>query len=175
MNLAIEIRPERTEDIPAIHALVADAFGRELEALVVKRLRKSDHFLPERSLVVCDEATIVGHVMITTLEIVSETGKATPTTILAPLAVAPSRQGGGIGTALTRTAQDLARATGHRSMILLGHPTYYPRFGFAPASKWGVRLSPAAPDEAFMAVELIPGGLENATGLVTLPSAFGEP
>jgi predicted N-acetyltransferase YhbS len=173
MTPNLSIRPELPEDFPAVHALVRDAFGREIEAELVCKLRDSDGYLPALSLVAVD-GDVVGHIMITTLDIVSDSGEAVPTTILAPLAVAPDRQLQGIGGALMLAAIDRARSAGHRSMILVGHPTYYPRFGCRSASSWGIHLSFPIPDDVFMALELEPGALAHAAGTVTLPSAFDE-
>jgi putative acetyltransferase len=172
MNPTITVRPEQPEDIPAIHTLVFDAFGRDDEANLVDLLRASEGYLPELSLVAIDGKSVVGHIMITTLAIASDAGEPIPTTILSPLAVSPARQRQGIGDALARAAIDQTRAAGHTSMILIGHPTYYPRFGFQPASTWGIRLSFPIPDEVFMAIELVPGALASAAGVVTLPAVF---
>ena len=172
MNPTPMIRPEQPGDLPAIYALVRDAFGREDEANLVERLRASEAYVPELSLVAVEGGAMVGHIMITTLAIASDSGELFPTTILSPLAVAPSRQRRGVGDALTRAAIDRARSAGHMSMILIGHPAYYPRFGFQPASTWGIRLSFPIADEVFMAMELEPGALANSAGIVTLPAAF---
>jgi len=166
------IRPERADDIPVIDALVTDAFGRELEAEVVAKLRASTGFLSGLSLVATESGVVVEHIMITTLSYQSDAGEQLETTILAPLAVAPTHQNQGIGDALSRAAIDRTREAGFRSMILVGHPTYYPRFGFRPASTWGLRYSSPIPDEVFMAQELIPGALADAAGTIYLPSAF---
>lgn len=169
-----EIRQERPDDVEAISDVVREAFGREFEATVVQRLRSSKGFAPELSLVAIEDGSVVGHVMVTKLDIAADDGTTIPTTILAPLAVAPSHQNRGIGRALTAAVLGAARAGGHRSMILVGHPAYYPRLGFKPASTWGVRLSMPVPDDVFMAIELVPGALGSARGVVTLPSAFDE-
>ena len=168
------IRPERPDDYQAIAELVQQAFGRELEAKLVENLRASAAYLPELALVATDDRGLLGHIMITTIKISRDAGGTHATTILAPLAVAPDHQRTGIGTALTEAALLAARQAGYRSMILVGHPSYYPRFGFRRASTWGIRYAQPIPDDVFMAVELVPGALTNAAGLVTLPAAFAE-
>jgi putative acetyltransferase len=168
----ITIRPERPNDLPAIHDLIRVAFGRELEAEVVTKLRASAGFLPGLSLVAEHGDQIIGHVMITELVFQSDAGRQVRSTILAPLAVLPSHQNQGIGDALSRAAIERSREAGYGSMILVGHPNYYPRFGFLPASTWGIRYATPIRDEVFMALELVPGALADAAGTVHLPAAF---
>lgn len=173
-TLPIEIRPERPDEQDRIRTLIRDAFGRAFEAIVVDRLRAGEAYQPGLALVALTADDIVGHIMITAQDIVKDDGRTIASTILAPLAVHPSHQGRGIGERLTRAALIEARRAGHRSMMLIGHPTYYPRFGFRPASTWGIRYAKPIPDEVFMAIELAPGGLENVHGTVTLSPAFDE-
>jgi putative acetyltransferase len=78
----------------------------------------------------------------------------------------PSHQNQGIGGQLTRAGLEACRAAGYGYVILLGHPTYYPRFGFVPTSRYGIHWDRDVPDEAFMVVELLPGALEGVTGIV---------
>ena len=161
-------------DRDEIHALVAAAFGRKMEADLVDKLRCGEGFLPQLSLIAEQNEVILGHVMITRLEIRTDLGTNIATTILAPLAVLPSHQNRGTGSALTRHVLDLASDQGHKSMILIGHANYYPRFGFQPASTWGIRYARPIRDEVFMAIELVHGALANAAGVLTLPSEFDE-
>jgi predicted N-acetyltransferase YhbS len=78
-----------------------------------------------------------------------------------------------VGTTLILEALKRAKERGHAAVIVLGHPEYYPRFGFVPASQFGIRAPFAVPDEAFMALEIEPGALSGRTGTVRYPSAFG--
>jgi predicted N-acetyltransferase YhbS len=171
----VEIRQERPEDFDAIRSVVREAFGRDFESIVVDRLRASDDYLPGLSLVAVLDDQVVGHIMVTAQAIIGDGGEKFPSTILAPLAIDPEYQGQGLGQALTRAALDAARRADCRSMVLIGHPTYYPRFGFRPASSWGIRYATPIPDDVFMAIELAPGGLDNARGTVTISPAFDEP
>ena len=85
---------------------------------------------------------------------------------LAPMAVLPAHQRRGIGGRLVREGLEQLRAAGHGAVVVLGHPEYYPRFGFTRASRFGLRCELDCPDEAFMALELVPGALANRAGLV---------
>ena len=84
----------------------------------------------------------------------------------------PSWQRRGVGFRLIDEALARLRDAGHRAIVVLGHPDYYPRFGFAPASRWGLRWEHPAPDEAFMALELVPGALAEHAGVVRFRPEF---
>ena len=86
---------------------------------------------------------------------------------LAPMAVTPDRQRRGIGSALVREGLRQCARAGARAVIVVGHPEFYPRFGFRPGSSFGLRCEYPVPDDVFMAVELVPGALEGLDGLVT--------
>jgi len=159
----IIIRREEPGDIPAIHAVVEAAFGRPVEAGLVDLVRRNSHTI--LSLVALVDGRLAGHILFSPLEIEAAAGPVGGT-ILAPLAVLPEFQRQGIGTALMEAGLDGCRALGLGCVILLGHPTYYPRFGFVPASRFGLRYDFEGPDEAFMALELTPGYLANCAGLV---------
>ena len=147
----MEIRPEADADHAAVAAVTAAAFGRQDEARLVDAIRACDDWVPELTLVAEDGGDIVGHVMYSysALE-----GSDTPLLQLSPLSVLPARQNQGIGAALTRESLRLADERGEPLVVVLGHPTYYPRFGFRPASELG--LLPANPEwgPAFMAAPL---------------------
>ena len=93
---------------------------------------------------------------------------------LAPMAVAPEYQQQGIGSALVRSGLEHCRAAGYKAVIVLGHPRYYPRFGFVPASHFNIRSQYDAPDEAFMALELEPGALGEIGGVVKYHPLFDQ-
>ncbi|MGH3148970.1 MAG: GNAT family N-acetyltransferase, partial [Rubrobacter sp.] len=113
------------------------------------------------SLVAEEAGRIVGHIMFSEAGIRTEGGEVAALA-LGPVAVTPERQGYGIGSALIREGIDRCARMGHRIVVLLGHPGYYPRFGFSadPATN----LSSAYSGEAFMALELMPGALTGVTG-----------
>lgn len=165
------IRPETPEEYAAIHAVNALAFGREQEARLVDTLRQSPGFTPELSLVAVEAGQVVGHVLFSPIRIETESGDV-PILSLAPVAVRPEAQNRGIGSQLIRHGLDECRRLGHTIVVLIGHPNYYPRFGFSPARAMGLEAPFPIPDEAFMALELVPGALAGVTGLVRYPPAF---
>ncbi len=167
------IRPELPEDKDAIYTVNAQAFGREEEAKLVDAIRDSPEFIPALSLVAERDGQILGHVLFSGMAI--DTGAATvPALSLAPVAVLPEYQRQGIGSRLIREGLDRSRALGHGLVILFGHPEYYPRFGFAPASRFKLKCEYDVPDEAFMALELKRGVLANASGVVRFLPEFKD-
>jgi putative acetyltransferase len=168
------IRPERPEDEAAIRALNEAAFDGPVEAGLVDRLRASDAFIPELSMVAVDEhGSIVGHVMISWVDLVDDEGGTTRRVLsLAPLAVLPAFQRQGIGSALTDAGIAAAEARGEPMMVLLGHPWYYPRFGFEPARQFGIEPPiPVRRDEAWM-VRRLSAWDPSIRGRVVYPPAF---
>jgi predicted N-acetyltransferase YhbS len=176
--MKIDIRREQPGDYKAVYKLTELAF-RDLEISehneqdLVERLRRSSSFIPELSLVAVLEQEIVGHILLTRNKIVNDREEFESLT-LAPVSVTPEHQNQGIGSQLIRTVLDTARELGFKSVFLVGHENYYPRFGFVPASKFGI-LSPfEVPDPVFMALELVPGGLKGVSGTIQYPSEFFE-
>lgn len=164
------IREEKPEDLAGIRAVVAAAFGRAAEADIVDALRQRAR--PFVSLVAEHQGGIVGHVLFTP---VSVAGQADPRMMgLAPMAVAPAYQVRGVGTALVLTGFEQLRLQGMESVVVVGHPTYYPRFGFRPAGLFGLTSEYNVPDDVFMACELNPGALEGIAGLISYHPAFRE-
>lgn len=158
------IRPEDPADRAAIRAVNESAFGQRDEADLVEALRAEGIVL--LSLVGEIEGAVVGHVLYSRMHV-----GAVPAVALAPVAVLPAQQRRGIGGALIRRGLDLLRDSGERIVFVLGHPEYYPRFGFSTALAAPVE-SPF-PREYFMALELTPGALANVSGRVHYPPAFG--
>jgi putative acetyltransferase len=116
------------------------------------------------------DGAVVGHVLLSPVTV----GGARDGDVLglAPMAVLPAYQRRGVGTALVGAALAAARARGHGAVVVLGHPTYYPRFGFVPARRYGLHSEYDAPDDAFLAVELRPRGLADCRGLVRYRPEF---
>ena len=164
----MEIRPETRKDIEAIDGLTRAAFGQDLEARMVDMIRASDAFVPELSLVAEAEGEIVGHVL---LSYVGLAGRQVLE--LGPISVLPRLQGQKIGSLLVREGLRRAEQRGEPLVILLGHPEYYPRFGFFRASKLGIKPPQGTrfPDEAWMALPL-PGYDPSLRGRVEWPPAF---
>jgi predicted N-acetyltransferase YhbS len=166
----MELRPETEADHAAVANVTAAAFGEPKNASLLEAIRASAEFVPELTLVAEDGGRIVGHVMYSysALE-----GSAVQLLQLSPLSVVPDRQGEGIGAELTRESLRLADERGEPLVLVLGHPTYYPRFGFRPASTLGLLApNPEWPDEAFMAVPLTAYD-PSLRGRVTFAPPFG--
>lgn len=165
------IRPETAEDLPAVHRLVELAFGQSSEADLVDALRDQAH--PLISLVAVLEGEVVGHIFFSPVSIESERDRFTAMG-LAPMAVLPDHQNKGIGSELVRAGLKECRRIGHDVVVVLGHPRYYPRFGFVPACGKGIRSEYDVADDVFMVAELTSGALGGRTGLVKYHPAFGE-
>jgi predicted N-acetyltransferase YhbS len=170
----IQIRQEQKKDIDAVYSVVKSAFEKmELadgdEQDLVDRLRKSQAFIPELSLVAESDGKVIGHILFTKMKIGGH-----PSLALAPVAVLPEYQKQGVGGKLIREGHRIAKELGFNSVILVGHPAYYPRFGYSPASKWKITAPFEVPDKAFMVLELVEGGLTGVTGMIEYaPEFFG--
>jgi len=164
------IRPERETDHATVHAINAAAFPTPLEADLVDALREQAH--PLISLVAESDGTILGHILFSPVTLDSRPGL--PIMGLAPMAVTPEHQSSGIGSALVRAGLEECRQKGFSAVVVLGHPEYYPRFGFVPAVRYGLRSEYDVPDEVFMVQELVPGALQGATGTIRYHAAFGS-
>jgi len=169
----ITLRSEAPGDETAIHALTDAAFGNEDdESRVVDDLRGSAAWIAELSIVAEDkDGRIVGHCVTSVGELVGEDGTSRPILGLGPISVAPDRQGEGIGGALIRETVDRATAGGWPVIVLLGHATYYPRFGFEPARAIGIEPQRPWSDDHWMALRL-PGWTPDLRGTMRYPSAF---
>lgn len=173
LKLDVEIRPETRDDYAAITGLNDLAFEQETEGKLVEKLRETKEFIPALSLVAQIEGEIVGHILFYPIKI--DTGDSSVSTLaLAPMSVRPEYQRMGIGGKLVRAGIKSARELGHKSVIVIGHPEYYPKFGFKPASGWGIKPPFAVPDNAFLALELEVDALNNVKGTVKYPEAFNE-
>lgn len=150
----MQIRKEKPRDYKDVYSLVKIAFdnaehsdGNEHD--LVNDLRKSDAFIPELSLVAEADGRIVGHIMFTKANVDEETVIA-----LAPLSVLPEYQRQGVGTALIKEGHRIAAKLGYPYSIVLGSERYYPRTGYQPAKKFGIRAPFDVTDENFMAYKL---------------------
>ncbi|GGO37135.1 bifunctional class I SAM-dependent methyltransferase/N-acetyltransferase [Streptomyces lasiicapitis] len=170
-------RPEAASgaDRAAVHAVNAAAFPTVAEADLVDALREDPGAWLDGFSYVAETAAgeIAAHALITRCHV-----DGAPALCLAPVAVLPAHQGTGAGSAVVRAVLHAARARGEQLVLVLGHPDYYPRFGFTPASAYGIRPSFEVPDEAMQALALTgPSGADGSgplpRGTITYPAAFG--
>ncbi len=169
--MEIGIRPETTQDYPAIYEVNMLAFRQLGESELIEKLRKKPGYLPELSLVAEVDHTIIGHILFTPVSIRSDS-KTTGSLALAPMAVLPAWQRKGIGGKLITEGLQAARKAGFSSAIVLGHPSYYSRFGFQPSVKWHIKAPFQVKEETFMAIELEEKALANAQGTVIYQEEF---
>ncbi|MEV0449342.1 bifunctional class I SAM-dependent methyltransferase/N-acetyltransferase [Streptomyces sp. NPDC050600] len=162
-------REETAADVPRVREINAAAFATPDEAGLVDALREDpDAWLPGLSYVAeAPDGTVAAYALITRCRV-----DGVPAAALAPVAVAPAYQRTGAGQAVVRAVLDAARLRGERLVLVLGHPEYYPRFGFVRASEYGIRPTFEVPDEAMMALDLDGSGAVTR-GTISYPSAFG--
>ena len=161
------IRPERDEDFLAIREVLVQAFGRDEEANLVEALRREGNYLAELALVGLVDDQIVAHIFYSPVTVDSSQAIA-----LAPLAVAPVHQNRGFGSALMCYSMDQCAKLGKEPVIVLGHPEFYQRAGFVPASRFGVRAPFDVPDEAFLIWASATEKLHGITGTVKYAKPF---
>ena len=168
----IRIRLEEPQDIPSVRIINEQAFEQPAEADLVDKLRLS---CPEAlSFAAVDGGRVVGHIFFTPATV---DGK--DSTIegvgLAPMAVLPDRQRQGIGSSLVGHGLKVLRERSCPFVIVLGHPEYYPRFGFEPASKHGLKSQwEGVPDEAFMVLIFDKQAIEGVSGVARYRDEFDE-
>ncbi|MFF9480156.1 GNAT family N-acetyltransferase [Streptomyces sp. NPDC014733] len=162
-------RPESPADVPAVRDINLAAFPTPEEARIVEALRADPGAWIDglSFLALAPDGTPVGYALLTRCQVGGR-----PALALAPCAVVPSAQRTGAGSAAIRAALEAARAQGENLVVVLGHATYYPRFGFVPASRFGIRAPFDVPDEAMMALALDPDA-PVPSGTIRYPAAFG--
>lgn len=167
----MKIRTERAEDFSTVERVIRLAFGTQGEVTLVNELRREPGFVAEHSLVAEDADTgqVVGHILFSPITI-----GHTPGLALAPLAVLPDYQRTGVGKELVKRGLDEARRRGDAIVVVVGHPAYYPKFGFVPARQFGLEVPFPVSDEAFMVCELTPGALAGVSGMVNYAAPFGR-
>jgi putative acetyltransferase len=162
------IRPETAQDRLDIWNVNQAAFGGDDEANLVDALR-SGGFV-EVSLVAEVDGQIVGHILFSRITIVTD-DRTVDALSLAPMAVLPSHQRQGIGSRLVEAGLEACREKRHEIVVVLGHPEFYPRFGFNAELARPLE-SPFGGGEAWMAMELVPGALDGVAGRVEYPPPF---
>jgi len=167
----IKLRKETPADYPDIRMVNDVAFGRKAESKLVDTLRNTTGFIPDLSAVAEVDGKVIGHILFYPVTITKDEQKHASLQ-LAPMSVLPAFRKKSIGKLLVIYGLQAAKDLGHSSVIVLGHPSYYPKFGFERASKWNITSPFPAPDEAFLAIELKRGSLEKVSGIVVFPEAF---
>jgi len=163
---SVLVRSEVDADIPAIYELHRLAFDSDEEAKLVDKLREAGE--SKLSLVAEYDGICIGHIFYSTVS----TAGSDSILGLAPMAVTPDLQGCGVGTLLVSTSLDRLQKESCPAVVVLGHPDYYPRFGFKSASTFGLKCTFDVPDGVFMAMELTNGGLGDVHGLVEYHPLF---
>ena len=165
----MEIRPEIPDDRGLVGLLYRQAFVGNYEAELVDALREAGD--APIALVATADDELVGHILLATVGIRMD-GRPVRSLALAEMAVHADLQGGGIGGQLVEAGLAKARTQGVEAVVVLGHPTYYPRFGFRAGSARRLQ-TPFRGGDAFMALALVEGALDGEDGVVTYPPAFG--
>lgn len=176
--MQIQIRPEGPKDYPTVFKLIEQAFAEmpfssHTEHFIVEKLRKTDAYIPELSLVAEQDGDIVGHIILSKIKI--DNGQQQfDALILGPVSVWPDLHSQGIGSQLIKMAHKVAKALGHQIVVLLGHKDYYPRFGYQLMRDYGISLPHEASPENCMVIELTQGALEGVSGQVIYSKPFME-
>ena len=164
------ITAETSSDFDGITEVTAKAFGRPNEAELISELRQIPGFVTQLSLVALLDNKIIGHILFYPVKIAGD--KLFETLSLAPISVLPEYQRKGIGSALITAGINLASQMGFKSIIVVGYPDYYTKFGFQPARSFGIKIPFDAPDDVFLALELQKDALKNINGIVQYPQPF---
>ena len=169
--MEVLIRNERKNDYDQIRKINDLAFGQENEGKMIDALRKTSDFNYLLSLVAEIKGEIVGHILFYPIKIKNKIEEFIVLS-LAPMAVHPDYQKNGIGTKLVKSGLEVAKELGFGAVIVVGHPKYYPRFGFTPAKNWNIKLPFDVPDDVFLALELKENALKYCNGTVEFPKEF---
>jgi putative acetyltransferase len=165
----VTIGYERPQDAEGIRETHLQAFSSPLEARLVDALRDADGRL---SLVATVDDRVIGHVLLT--PVILEPPVRVSLAGLGPMAVRPEYQRKGVGSRLIHAGLEECRRAGYSAIVVVGHPDYYPRFGFVPGKTVGLTCEFYVPPDAFMAVELLSGALDGMTGLARYHPAFSR-
>jgi putative acetyltransferase len=167
----LTVRPETPGDVEATRSVNQQAFGRENESWLVDKLRERG--VLTISLVAVQDGGIVGHISFSPVVVESE-GSSFEAIALGTMAVLPVYQSKGIGSQMVQAGLEECRRLGHEVVVVLGHPDYYPRFGFVVAGAKGIDCEFEAPGEAWMVLELREGALVGRRGVVRFQPEFRE-
>ena len=167
----LSIRPETPDDIVVIHHINERAFGQINEANLVDELRSDGANV--LSLVAQKNEAVIGHILFCRIQIKTPK-KLIDAVSVSPVAVLPEFQGQGIGSQLVQRGLEELRAMGEKVVTVLGHPEYYPRFGFRQAQEYHIECPYEVPPAAWMLIELAPTALKGQKGVVVYPEAFNN-
>jgi len=167
----MKIRPEQPGDQQQIRMINQQAFAGDADANLVEALRNSG--IPLISLVAEENSQLIGHILFSPVTLAGQKN-APPIAGLAPMAVLPERQGQGVGSRLVTEGLEYCARAGYVAVVVLGHPDYYPRFGFVPASNFNIRSEYNVPDEVFMLKELLESALRGIKGTIQYHAKFKQ-
>jgi putative acetyltransferase len=167
----MRIRPEESGDQQQVRMINQHAFGGDSEANLVDTLRNSR--VPLISLVAEENNRLIGHILFSPVTLAGQTN-VPDIAGLGPMAVLPEWQGRGVGSLLVTTGLEHCVSAGYVAVVVLGHPDYYPRFGFVPASNFNIKSEFNVPDEVFMLKELQESALRGIKGTVQYHVAFKQ-
>lgn len=171
--MELKFREEKREDYIQVFRLNQLVFERDAEAKLVDALRQNPKaFIPELSIVAKLDDKLVGYILFTKNFITNSKGEKHDSLTLAPLSVHPKYQHKGIGTQLLQKGLAKAKIMGYTSVIVLGHPEYYGKFGFTSCYNWGIRTAFEIPEDTLMAMELSKNGLRGVQGVISYPKEF---
>ncbi len=165
----ISIRLETENDFRYVENMTREVFwdlykpGCD-EHLVVHKIRKTNAFIKELDFVACDEDKVVGNIIYSKAKVINEDNDEFDVLCMGPLGVLPSYQGKGVGSILMKHSISAARTLGYNAIVIFGDPNYYHRFGFENAEKYNIQTSQGDNFDAFMALELYEGSLEEISG-----------
>lgn len=164
----IHIRQEVESDQRAVYKINAAAFETSAEAGLIDALRQQAD--PVVSLVAEVEGVVVGHILFSPVTLSGHPDLKLMG--LAPMAVLPEHQRTGVGSELVRAGIEACVKCGATALVVLGHPAYYPKFGFVPSSRFGIDSDYEVPEEMFMAMELLPDSLKGKSGTIKYHDSF---
>ena len=170
------IKTINLEDYKEVAELIRESFsqsehGYGNEAELVDKIRNEEGYIKDLEIVAFEDGKITGHGLLSEVSIVNQS-QSFKGLVLAPLDVFPAYQGKGIGAAILLELEKRAKILDYSFISILGHESYYPRFGYVPASQYQIQAPFEVPDQNFMIKELIDGRLEGKSGVIQYSEAF---
>ncbi|MDM7654548.1 MAG: GNAT family N-acetyltransferase [Lactococcus cremoris] len=170
------IKTINLEDYKEVAELIRESFsqsehGYGNEAELVDKIRNEEGYIKDLEIVAFEDGKITGHGLLSEVSIVNQS-QSFKGLVLAPLDVLPAYQGKGIGAAILLELEKRAKILDYSFISILGHESYYPRFGYVPASQYQIQARFEVPNENFMIKELIDGRLEGKSGVIQYSEAF---